>query len=197
MTTRRLTCAIDPARAAALYATLGQERDVSPGDALPPFFHQIYFWEPKPPGSLGPDGHPALGGFLPDMGFPRRMWAGGRLTFQRPLRAGYPATLTSRISVADRKESRAGPMALVTVTHDLDQNGPVLREEQDLVYLPADFARPAPRQAPDPREADQLRFTPTTLFRYSALTFNGHRIHYDRDYATGEEGYGGLVVHGP
>lgn len=168
-----------------------------PGDPLPPFFHQIYFWDPKPAGELGPDGHPALGGFLPDMGFPRRMWAGGRLRFHTPLRAGVPATLTSRVTSAEQKEGRAGPMALVTVSHEIVQEGLILEEEQDLVYLPSDFERPPPKRAPDANESEALAFNPTTLFRYSALTFNGHRIHYDRDYATGVEGYAGLVVHGP
>ena len=194
---RRLTCSVDPARAQALFATLGEARGVNPGDLLPPFFHQIYFWDPKPAGELGPDGHPALGGFLPDLGFPRRMWAGGRLRFHAPLRAGVPATLTSRVTSAEQKEGRAGPMAVVTVSHQIDQEGLILEEEQDLVYLPADFERPPPKHAPEAAESEPLAFNPTTLFRYSGLTFNGHRIHYDRDYATGVEGYAGLVVHGP
>ena len=196
---RRQTDPLDPARATALAAALGQSAIVSTGDPLPPFAHQIYFWEAQPPDTLGPDGHPKTGAFIPDMGFPRRMWAAGRLVFHAPLLAGIRAEKISRVESALRKEGRSGPMALVRLRHDIRQRGAlVLTEWQDLVYLPADFARPAPIPARlDETHAETHRFDPTLLFRYSALTFNGHRIHYDADYAREAEGYPGLVVHGP
>ncbi|MBI1418698.1 MAG: acyl dehydratase [Limimaricola sp.] len=199
---QQLTDVMDPARARALQATLGLAQTIGPGDPLPPFFHHIHFWEPVAPDGLGRDGHPRVGGLIPDMGLPRRMWAGGELAFHRPLLAGVPATKTTRLDSATRKEGRSGAFALVRLRHEIAQNGQVcLTEWQDLVYRPdPDPARPAspPPQAP----ADEERATPftadaTLLFRYSALTFNGHRIHYDAAYAREVEGHGGLVVHGP
>ncbi|MBK1634959.1 FAS1-like dehydratase domain-containing protein [Rhodovulum adriaticum] len=199
-TTRDL---MDPARAAALHATLALAgAPPGPGDPLPPFFHQAHFWDARPPADLGRDGHPAIGDFIPDLGLPRRMWAGGRLAFHAPLRAGIPADRTTTIQAVSQKQGRTGPLAFVTLRHDIAQNGQLcVTEHQDLVYRqdPAAGApRPAPPQAPaEGAEETPLAFSPTLLFRYSALTFNGHRIHYDRDYARGVEGYAGLVVHGP
>ncbi|WP_254813756.1 acyl dehydratase [Rhodovulum sp. ES.010] len=195
--------AMDPSRAAALHATLGLDGPPPKArDALPPFFHQVYFWDPQPAPALGRDGHPALGGFIPDMGLPRRMWAGGRLTFYGPLRLGMPAEKTTTIAAVERKQGRSGPLGFITLCHNIVQGGVLrVREEQDLVYRedPRPGApQPAPPEAPGGAEdSSEAHFTPTLLFRYSALTFNGHRIHYDRDYARDVEGYGGLVVHGP
>lgn len=191
---------LDPARAAALHASLGLE-----GAApltLPPFWHYLYFWDAAPADALGRDGHPKTGGFLPDMGLPRRMWAGGSLTFLHAPLLGEPAERISTITGAERKSGRSGPLALVTLSHELLQNGRLcVRETQDLIYRPD----PDPNAtAPTPPAARQdeticqpVRFSPTLLFRYSALTFNGHRIHYDRAYCKTVEGYPGLVVHGP
>lgn len=193
---------LDPARAAALLAALGRPDRVAAGDALPPFFHQIYFWQPQPPEALGRDGHPTVGGLIPDMGLPRRMWAGGRLAFHGPLRAGRTATRRSRCESAERKEGRTGPLGFVTLHHEIEQDGEArISEWQDLVYRrdpDPDAPRPAPPRArTDEGERREVDFDSTLLFRYSALTFNGHRIHYDLEYARQVEGYGNLVVHGP
>ena len=194
---------MDPARAAALCTALGYTGRVAAGSPLPPFFHQLYFWAPVPPDGLGRDGHPAVGGgLIPDMGLPRRMWAAGRLEFAAPLLAGIEAERRSVLVSASRKRGRSGPLAFVTLRHEIRQGGrSCLREWQDLVYR-QDPDPAAPRPAPQPAREDETRardmtFDPTLLFRYSALTFNGHRIHYDLDYARDVEGYGGLVVHGP
>ena len=197
---------LDPARAAALWATLGLGGAApGAGGPLPPFFHQIYFWAPQPPDNLGRDGHPAVdptgGGLIPDMGLPRRMWAGGRLHFHAPLHAGQPATKTTTLESAERKQGRSGALGFVTLRHDIHQNDALcVTEHQDLVYCgdPAPGSAPQPPPAPTDETAHQtVQFDSTTLFRYSALTFNGHRIHYDADYARKVEGYAGLVVHGP
>lgn len=202
-TTEKLTDVLDPARAAALQVALGQMGDIAAGSPLPPFFHQIYFWAPQPPGRLGRDGHPRTGqGLIPDLGLPRRMWAGGRLSFHKPLIAGRAAEKISRVETINRKTGRTGPLGFVTLRHDLSQDGALcLSEWQDLVYR-EDPDTTAPQPAPpaartDETEARDAAFDSTLLFRYSALTFNGHRIHYDLDYAREVEGYGGLVVHGP
>jgi 3-methylfumaryl-CoA hydratase len=200
---RTLTDLLDPARAAALHATLGLPGPApTAGDPLPPFWHYIYFWDIASAANLGRDGHPKTGDFIPDTGLPRRMWAGGALEFLAPLRLGAPAEKISQIDNQVHKSGRTGPLAIVTLTHRLEQNGKVcVRERQDLIYRqdPApDAVAPAPTPAPkDETERHQARFSPTLLFRYSALTFNGHRIHYDRDYCQTVEGYPGLVVHGP
>lgn len=190
---------MDPARARALQATLGLEMTADVGTALPPFFHHIYFWTPQPPENLGRDGHPALGGFMPDMGLPRRMWAAGRLLFHGAMLAGVKAEKTSMIEGVTRKDGRSGPLAFVRIRHDIRQRGTiVLSEWQDVVYR-QDGGETAERPiAPEgPAHEEVVSFDSTTLFRYSALTFNGHRIHYDDPYAKAVEGYDGLVVHGP
>ena len=200
MTEVKTTDMMDPDRARALAATLGLPHLT--GAPLPPFAHQIYFWTMAPRADLGRDGHPATGGFIPDLGLPRRMWAGGRLTFHAPLHAGIPAEKTSTIETTARKEGRSGPLAFVTLRHEIRQAGALrVTEWQDLVYraeTALNAPAPTPPRAPEDAEEETiLIFTSTDLFRYSALTFNGHRIHYDADYARGTEGYGGLVVHGP
>lgn len=193
---------IDPARAAAFQVALGQVGDIAAGDPLPPFFHQLYFWSPIPSDGLGRDGHPRVGGLIPDLGLPRRMWAGGRLEFHRPLQAGISAERQSICESQSRKTGRTGPLGFVTLRHEIHQEGELcLTERQDLVYREdpsLDAAKPIPAKArTDEETSDELTFTSTLLFRYSALTFNGHRIHYDLDYARDVEGYDGLVVHGP
>lgn len=194
---------LDPARATALAATLGLDEDFEEGVALPPFFHQIYFWDAQKPTHLGRDGHPKVGqGLIPDLGLPRRMWAGGQLDFERPLRCGLAAEKRSRCTMVEEKQGRSGPLAFVTLEHEFwQENTLCVRECQDLVYR-MDPSKAGPKPVPrysekDPTRRREVTFDSTTLFRYSALTFNGHRIHYDLSYARDVEGYGGLVVHGP
>jgi 3-methylfumaryl-CoA hydratase len=149
----------------------------------------------------GPDGHPKRGGFLPAIDLPRRMWAGSRIAFYRDIAIDAPLTKTATIAKVSEKEGKAGRMAFVTVHHRLDTDeGLVMEEEQDIVYLPmpARFTPPDPVPLPaDLTWSQPQAVDPVLLFRFSALTFNGHRIHYDRDYASGVEKYPGLVVHGP
>ena len=190
---------IQPAMASALAATLDR---ASPAADLPPLWHWIYFWTVAPASEIGADGHPQRGGFLPPVPLPRRMWAGGRLAFTAPLAIGRPATRTSRILDVAAKNGATGQLAFVTVRHEIAQDGRIaVTEEHDIVYrgLPQPgAAAPAPKQAPaDAAWSREITPDPVLLFRYSALTFNGHRIHYDRSYVTGVEGYPGLIVHGP
>ena len=197
-----LTDVMDPARAQAMQAALGRPDAIGDGSPLPPFYHQLYFWDPQPPDALGRDGHPRVGAVIPDMGLPRRMWAGGRLAFDAPLVAGRVAERRTFLESSVRKQGRSGALGFVTLRHEIRQAGRLcVTDWQDLVYRaePAPgTAPPAPPVAPDDEAgADTLTFDSTLLFRYSALTLNGHRIHYDMDYATGVEGYRGLVVHGP
>ena len=150
---------------------------------------------------LGPDGHPAKGGFLPPIPLPRRMWAGGELEFIDPLREGDNVARLSRIADVQTKEGRSGKLCFVTVRHEfLTERGLAIRERQDIVYRAAATA-PAPATTPDARKGGdaewQVTIDPVMLFRYSALTFNGHRIHYDEPYARDVEFYPGLVIHGP
>ncbi|WP_170406377.1 FAS1-like dehydratase domain-containing protein [Ruegeria arenilitoris] len=194
---------MDPARAAAFQVALGQAPSIGMGTSLPPFFHQLYFWSPRPPEGLGRDGHPVVGeGLVPDLGLPRRMWAGGRLRFAAPLIAGTPAERRSTLSNVSTKTGRTGPLGFVTLKHEIWQDDTLcLTEWQDLVYREdpsADAPKPEASVArTDETDLRQVEFDTTLLFRYSALTFNGHRIHYDLDYARDVEGYAGLVVHGP
>jgi 3-methylfumaryl-CoA hydratase len=195
---------MDPARAAAFQVALGQVPDIDDGTPLPPFFHQLYFWTPQPPTALGRDGHPRVGpgGLIPDMGLPRRMWAGGRLEFGAPLIAGRAARRVSVVEAATHKHGRTGPLGFVTLRHEIRQGDTLcLSEWQELVYRedpdPAAPRPVAPQARGDETDMREVTFNSTLLMRYSALTFNGHRIHYDQDYARDVEGYDGLVVHGP
>jgi 3-methylfumaryl-CoA hydratase len=188
---------------AALAATLDRaDAPPQPGDVLPPLWHWLYFLATDRQSALGSDGHARRGGFLPPVALPRRMWAGGRLEFHRPLRVGEAITRVSRILDIKLKQGRTGPLAFVLVRHEISNaSGLALTEEHDIVYR----AQPRPGDAAPTRVAAPLDHDwervihpdDVLLFRYSALTFNGHRIHYDRRYATEVEGYPGLIVHGP
>lgn len=173
------------------------------GTSLPTLWHWFYFLPRAAQQRLASDGHPERGGFLPPIPLPRRMFAGARLTVHRPLRLGLPATRTGTILKVSEKSGKSGALAFVTVRYRFEQDGlPCIEEEQDIVYreqgapVPPPVARELP---PLPAAAWERRIVPDTrlLFRFSALTFNAHRIHYDRPYARDEEGYPGLVVHGP
>ncbi len=194
---------LDPARATALQSALGQAPTIKAGSPLPPFFHQLYFWSPHLPNALGRDGHPQVGqGLIPDLGLPRRMWAGGRLQFHRPFVAGVFAERRSVRESVTAKTGRTGPLAFVTLRHEMWQKDTLcITEWQDLVYREDPSTEVLSPEAPiartDELDRREVEFDTTLLFRYSALTFNGHRIHYDVDYARGVEGYSGLVVHGP
>jgi 3-methylfumaryl-CoA hydratase len=188
----------------ALSATL-DEKDSDPknGDALPPLWHWLYFHEAALQSRLGPDGHAERGDFLPPIPLPRRMWAGSRFAFDGPaLRIGESASRKSEIKSVEAKTGSTGSMVFVTVRHTLSgAKGAAFVEEQDIVYReaakPGEKARP-PKPAPtDPTWSKKVMPDPPLLFRYSALTFNGHRIHYDHPYVTGVEGYPDLIVHGP
>ena len=188
---------------AALSATL--DRDDPPpraGDPLPPLWHWLYFLPTARQSVLGPDGHPARGGFLPPVPLPRRMWAGGRFTFHQPLRVDQPITRVSTVQDVTVKQGRNGALCFVLVKHEISgPNGMAIVEEHDIVYRDMPGPNEAPA-APKPVRQDDvwrrdIQPDDTMLFRYSALTFNSHRIHYDRRYVTGTEGYPGLIVHGP
>jgi len=188
---------------AALAATLDRD-DPLPraGDPLPPLWHWLYFLPLARQSELGPDGHPKRGGFLPPVPLPRRMWAGSRLSFLHPLRIGEPIERTSTIVDVTRKDGRSGPLVFVRVRHEIaGSSGLAIVDEHDIVYrdVPAPNERPAtpPRASGTASWSRTIQPDDSLLFRYSALTFNGHRIHYDRRYVTEVEGYPGLVVHGP
>jgi 3-methylfumaryl-CoA hydratase len=193
---------IAPERVAALAATLGIDGGFSAGGLLPPGWHWIFFNPFVPRHALGNDGHPKRGGFLPPVTLPRRMWAGGRLTYDKPLTIGGEAVRESTIRKVEVKSGRAGRLVFVTVSHVIDcGEGPRITEEQDIVYREAAVpGTPAPAPSPAPADAtwsEEVKPDTVLLFRYSALTSNGHRIHYDQQYARGEENYPDLVVHGP
>lgn len=173
----------------------------APDDTLPPLWHWLFFLPQAPMAEVGADGHPRRGGFLPPIDLPRRMWAGGRLVFHDPPRIGDAITRTSTLLKVSEKAGKSGAMAFVTVRHEVSTSrGLAIEEEQDIVYLemPKMFAPPPPTSLPAGLDFDHDRpVDPVFLFRFSALTFNGHRIHYDRRYAEDVEKYPGLVVHGP
>ena len=201
--TESLNDVITAAPVRALSATLDREDpDPVTGALLPPLWHWLYFLPAARQSDIGPDGHARRGGFLPPVPLPRRMWAGGRLRWHQPLRVGDEVRRVSRIESVSHKSGRSGDLVFVLVKHELHSGGALaLTEEHDIVYRaapqPGDPV-PAPQRAAG-GAAWQREVVPddVLLFRYSALTFNGHRIHYDRRYVTQVEGYPGLVVHGP
>lgn len=183
-------------------ATFDRQGSLEDGAAAPLFIHLCLGQPAAPTAELGPDGHPARGGFLPPVPLPRRMWAGGEVAFHDDIRIGEVVTRRSIIADVTLKEGRTGTLCFVTVNHHVTSGGrDVLSERQDIVYRDVDTPGGAPRPAPEPAPPGDNRrdipVTPAFLFRYSALTFNGHRIHYDVPYVTGEERYPGLIVHGP
>jgi len=196
---------ITPTPYAALSATLDRpvERP-APGTPLPALWHWLYFLPLHRQSEIGADGHAKRGGFLPPVPLPRRMWAASQLKFHAPLRVADAVTRTSTIQSVSEKSGRSGQLVFVKVRHELRRQGEAavaLTEFHDIVYReapkPTDVA-PAPQPAPAASRWEK-KWLPddVLLFRYSALTFNGHRIHYDRRYVTEVEGYPGLIVHGP
>jgi 3-methylfumaryl-CoA hydratase len=177
---------------------------VDTGTPLPPLWHWLYFLPLHRQSEIGPDGHARRGGFLPPVPLPRRMWAGSQFEFRSPVRVGDAVERTSTIADVTVKEGRTGKLVFVKVRHELRCNGtaePAIIEFHDIVYREAkrpDDVEPPPQRA-QAEAAWQRVIVPddVLLFRYSALTFNGHRIHYDRKYVTEVEGYPGLIVHGP
>lgn len=194
---------VAPTPVAALAATLDEAADhPKAGDMLPPLWHWLYFLPLHRQSELGPDGHAKRGGFLPPVPLPRRMWAGGRFEFAAPLRVGEAIRRVSTIENVTSKTGRTGPLVFVLVRHKVfGPQGLALTEEHDIVYrelaAPGTLAAAAPSAPTDPRWTRTIAPDDVLLFRYSALTFNGHRIHYDRRYVTEVEGYPGLIVHGP
>ena len=211
---------IVPTPVAALTATLDHPAaSIDTGMALPPLWHWLYFLPLHRQSEIGADGHAKRGGFLPPVPLPRRMWAGSQFEFRSPIRVGDRVARTSTIDDVTTKEGRTGTLVFVKVRHELrcdDSTDPALVEFHDIVYReakkPTDAEPPpqkAPAGAPNPRAGPERSDGGHTfwqriivpddvlLFRYSALTFNGHRIHYDRKYVTEVEGYPGLIVHGP
>ena len=189
----------------ALNATLDHEAvPATDGAALPPLWHWLYFLPLHRQSEIGSDGHARRGGFLPPVPLPRRMWAGSQFEFRSPVRVGDAVERTSTIADVTEKEGRTGKLVFVKVRHEVRCNGatePAIVEFHDIVYREprrADDIDPPPQPAPT-GAAWQREIVPddVLLFRYSALTFNGHRIHYDRKYVTEVEGYPGLIVHGP
>ena len=189
-----------PAR--ALGALLDHDERLSAGDALPAAWQWLYFLDTAKRSKVGKDGHPQKGELLPPIPLPRRMWAAGSLKVHQPLRLGRAASKKSRVRSVDCKTGKSGELVFVTLDHEISQEGGVcIDEEQTLVYRPMPTERPASvpgeQASAVPQFSSAYRADSVDLFRYSALTFNAHRIHYDREYATGEEFYPGLVVHAP
>ncbi len=202
--TETLEEAIGPAAAQAAAATFDDSDTLfAAGTALPPLWQWFYFLPRALQSRLGDDGHPQRGGFLPPIPYPRRMFAGARMQMHRPLRIGEPARREGVIRDIAQKSGRSGALAFVTVGYRFFQQGELcIEEEQDIVYREPGPPVPPPQPGelpPLPAQAWSRMVAPDSrlLFRFSALTFNAHRIHYDRSYAMAEEGYPGLVVHGP
>ena len=181
------------------------DHDAAPPATVPPLGHWLYFLPDARQSAIGDDGHPRRddGGLLPPVPLPRRMWAGGRVEFLAPIAVGAALTRVTTIAAIRPKRGASGDLLFVTLRHDIAADGiPAIREEQDVVYRAAATTSAAPSASPpvaiEPADAvRRLTPDPVLLFRYSALTFNAHRIHYDREYARDVEGYAGLVVHGP
>ncbi len=198
-----LTDIATAAPVAGLAATF--DRDDPPpraGDPVPPGWHWLYFLTSARHSELGPDGHPRRGGFLPPVELPRRMFAGGRMRFERALRIGEEIRREGEVLDVREKSGRSGTLVFVTIRYRVSgEGGLCVEEEQDIVYREAAPAtRQRPPMAPELGNGDwhrTIRPDPVLLFRFSALTFNGHRIHYDHPYVTEVEGYPDLIVHGP
>ncbi len=194
-----------PTPAIALTATLDHPRAPQwEGSTLPPLWHWLYFLPMHRQSEIGPDGHAKRGGFLPPVPLPRRMWAGSQFEFRAPIHIGDRMARTSTIDDVTTKEGRTGKLVFVKVRHELRTNGasdPAVVEFHDIVYReaqrPDDIAPPPQRAEANAPWQREIVPDDVLLFRYSALTFNGHRIHYDRKYVTEVEGYPGLIVHGP
>ena len=172
------------------------------GAMLPSMWHWLFFLHRAPTARIGPDGHPQRGGFFPPVELQRRMFAGEQVKFHAPLVIGQPATRTGTITGLDEKEGRSGRMVLASAEYRIEQGGTLcLEDTHDIVYIAGGGATPAPGPdsfaPPDGAWHREIKADPVLLFRFSALSFNSHRIHYDADYAKNEEGYPGLVVHGP
>ena len=185
-----------------LYATLDRTDRIMDPLVVPRLIHWLHFHPLAPQSELGPDGHPRRGGFLPPVPLPRRMWAGSRMRFVRTPAIGEQLTRRSVIKDVKITEGKTGTLVFVTVTHSIaGDRGAALTDEHDIVYraAPAAGAAPAPAKAPPAGGVWRRQGIPdpVMLVRYSALTFNGHRIHYDQPYVTQVEGYPGLIVHGP
>jgi len=187
----------------ALATTFNQDIQYKEGDVLPELWHWLYFLPNAPMSEVGPDGHPKRGGFLPPVPLPRRMWAGSRLTWHHPLKIGDKISRHSTIASVEHKSGRSsGDLIFVTVKHEISNaEGLAISEEHDIVYrpVPKDTDQLAAPVIIDETPDWQNEIIPSEvlLFRYSALTFNGHRIHYDRKYVNEVEIYPGLIVHGP
>lgn len=194
---------ITPQLARAYAATVLDKDVVAEGGPVPQGLHWCLTPRTTVTSQLGPDGHPPRGDFLPPVALPRRMWAGGRLRFQDALHVGDAVTRRSTITGVGVKEGRTGTLCFVRVHHVIGTaRGTAIEEEQDIVYRQATAGPPqteaAPSVAVEPGPFHRrVDMSPQLLFRYSALTFNSHRIHYDRPYAMEVEHYEGLVVHGP
>lgn len=200
--TEESTEVLSLAQVQKLAATLDIQETFRNGDVLPCGWQWIFFTPTVPMAETGEDGHAKKGGFLPPIALPRRMWAGGRFTYHHPLRIGQAVHKKSSIGSIHEKDGKSGKLIFVTVHHEFtNESGVALVEEQDLVYREAPRGdAPVPAGKPAPAEAQwSKKITPNAvlLFRYSALTFNSHRIHYDLHYCQQVEGYPGLVVHGP
>lgn len=192
---------VTPALAERFNATFDRADSTSMGAIAPLLIHLCLAPPAAPTSALGPDGHPARGCFLPPVPLPRRMWAGGAFAFHDDIRIGETVTRRSRISDVVVKEGRTGVLCFVTVEHNFDSDGrAVITERHDIVYRGVDATGSSVKaQPPAPEGRHRKTVTPSSalLFRYSALTFNGHRIHYDAPYVKGVENYPGLIVHGP
>ena len=189
---------------ACLAATLDRDDpEPKPGDPVPPGGHWLYFLPRTRHSDIDASGHARKGGFLPPVPLERRMWAGGRILFKKPLRIGEAIRRRSEIADVSLKEGKSGPLVFVLVKHTVaGPAGVAIEEEHDIVYrspaAPGAADAPAGGRAPEATPwRRQVAPDIVMLFRYSALIFNAHRIHYDRDYVTKEEGYRGLIVHGP
>lgn len=191
--TRAVSDSVSPEPAAKLATLLGRR----PGIHLPLCWHWAYFNPAIPPEQVGHDGHERLGLFLPDVPLPRRMWAAGDIEVFNPLRTGTTATRHSLIEDVVFKEGRTGDLCFVTVRHEVEQYGLAIRERQTIVYREAGQPEAALRTANDPVPHGYRTVEDTTLLAYSAITQNGHRIHWDRAFCRDIENYPGLVVHGP